>query len=64
MQNYGEYSFIQNHRTFNSCSDHIEKEITVGCDTNRLERSPYNFEWKHSITAYISNNTNERYIQA
>ena len=27
---------------------------------NGFERSPYDFEWKYGIFAYISNNTNER----
>ena len=38
----------------------LEKEIVVGCSTNRLKRSPYNFEWKHDTFAHISDNTIQR----
>ena len=33
------------------CSNHIEKEIIVGCSSHRLERSPCDFEWKYGTFA-------------
>ena len=36
------------------------KKAIMEYGKDRLERSPYNFEWNHNTLTYISNNTAER----
>ena len=38
----------------------LEKRLLWDVVQSRLEKSPYDFEWKHGTFAYISKNTNER----